>query len=220
MDADVLDGRCSYAAMWPMRGCRYDSGTLVIGRAVNSWSDTEWRVRDVATAHGRKRVVARARRVSEPGSRCAMSWVSDCWGAPRGEYSSKTSAFWRTVRAAVGAGDGECWLSNVSWSNLYKVAPAAGGNPSDGERYAMFDSAVKLLRLEVSALRPRRVLVLAGRCWFEPFAAPLGLRVQWGHGDLVGGTALETRTTWVIAAHPQGKNESALVAHARRAFAR
>jgi hypothetical protein len=218
--SDVLDGRVSYAAMWPMRGCRWNNGTLVVGRAVNGWDETEWRVHDAVTRQGRRRIVARSRAVSEPESYCPMTWVTDCWGARRGEYSSKTSAFWRTVLNIIGADEGSCWPCTISWSNLYKVAPASGGNPSPALRGLMLDRAADMLRMELAALRPRQVLVLAGRDWFAPFEKTLGLRVDWGRGDLLHGTASKGRATWVITAHPQGKNQSALVAHARSAFAR
>lgn len=218
--AGVLSSRARYVAMWPMRGHSFGGGTLVLGRAVNGWTDTEWRTRDAVTRYGRQRIVARARALSEPCTGCPLAWVSQSWGAPRGTYSSKTSAFWRTVRGVVGGEEGTPWPSEICWSNLYKVAPAAGGNPSPSEREAMFEGAAKLLRLELAVFRPTRVLVLTGRSWFERFVEPLGVPITWGRGALVQGTGTDGQATWVVAAHPQGKNESALIAQARTAFAR
>lgn len=217
--AGHLDRRSAYVAMWPMRGCRYD-GTLVIGRAVNDWDeDTAWRLSDAATPRGRKRVASRTRVVSEPDTRCPMTWVTESWGAERGQYSTKTSAFWRTVFAATGAAEASCWPCTVAWSNLFKVAPKGGGNPPAADRKAMLDGSARLLRMELEALLPQRVLVLAGRSWFEPFERPLGLHVDWARGGLVEGVASQRGATWVIAPHPQGKNESALSDRVRRQFA-
>jgi hypothetical protein len=216
--ASVLDGRRSYAAMWPMRGRGYRNGGFVIGRAVNGWDESEWRVRNAETAQGRRRIALRTKRMSEPHSRCPMSWIADCAGTQRGLYNSNTSAFWRTARTALTRCQDGDWHSELCWSNLYKVAPARGGNPSSAQREAQFPAAVKLLRMELDSFKPRRVLVLTGRSWFEPFEEPLGINVNWGRGSLVEGTAVDGRTTWVIAKHPQGKNERALAARARSIF--
>lgn len=64
-----------------------------------------------------------------------MLWVKDGWGATD-RYNTKRSAFWRAVRGVVeglGISDVEhdTWSSHLVWSNLYKLSPADGGNPSD-----------------------------------------------------------------------------------------
>jgi hypothetical protein len=217
VEADVLDGRQAQVAMWPMRGARYINGGMLVGRAVNGWSDTDWRVRDGETAAGRRRIVERTRANSEPADGCPLAWVGECWGAPRGTYNSKLSAFWRTARAVFAEGGDLDWPSRLCWSNLYKVAPSAGGNPSRSARAAQVDAAARLLRHEVGSYKPRRLLVLTGRDWFEPFAERLALHVAWTRG-LVEGHAIEGGRTWVIAKHPQGKDEARLAARVRELF--
>ena len=138
-----------------------------------------------------------------------MAWVTDAWGRGGGEYSTARSAFWRHVRGVLAsidpnsAGD-PSWSSRLAWSNLAKVAPSSGGNPTGNLLDVQLLEGHQLLTREIEELRPQRVLVLAGRQWFAPFAARMSLDVQWDQG-LVEGVAQTRGTTWVIAKHPQGK---------------
>jgi hypothetical protein len=100
--------------------------------------------------------------------------------------------------------DDPLWSSRLAWSNLAKLAPAEGGNPGGPLLEVQRELGPGLIDREVHELRPRRVLVLTGRSWFEPFARGTGLEVEWRDG-LVQGVVRERARTWVIAGHPQGK---------------
>lgn len=193
---------------WPMVGHAYTGELLVIGRAVNGWIDHE----DVAALVDpavRAGFANAARQTAEGSGDCPMAWVTERWSPGDGQYSTARSAFWRHIRAVLAAvdpasGDDPSWSSRLAWTNLAKLAPADGGNPGGPLLDVQREIGPGLIRREVLELAPRRVLVLTGRWWFEPFAEGIGLEVDW-RDDLVAGVARDSTTSWVIAGHPQGK---------------
>ena len=146
-----------------------------------------------------------------------MLWVTDCWKASRG-CNTKKSAFWRVARATVdqlGIADvsTKSWPSTLCWSNLYKVAPFAGGNPSTSLAKAQLEKCIQILRIEVSDWKPRRLLFLTGYSWARPFLEDLGWERpnddQFGALEAVG--HLPSGARIAVAPHPQGKREDRLV---------
>jgi hypothetical protein len=201
------------ALFWPMVGHAYRGELLVVGRAVNGWIDRVI-VEQLRSADERIRLTQLARQTSLGDGSCPMGWVTWRWGRGGGEYSTARSAFWRHIRAVLASVDPASrqdadWSSRLAWSNLAKLAPWAGGNPGGSLLDVQRSIGPELLRREVADLAPKRILVLTGRWWFEPFAEALGLRVEWRDG-LVAGVADEQGRRWVIAAHPQGKPRSIL----------
>jgi hypothetical protein len=195
-------------AFWPMVGHAYRGELLVFGRAVNGWMDHE-DVDALAEPEARHALVSAARRTAEGSGDCPMGWVTERWSPGDGEYSTARSAFWRHIRNALSAVEPDSegdphWSSRIAWSNLAKLAPAGGGNPGGPLLDIQRDVGSALVAREVLELAPRRVLVLTGRWWFEPFAARAGLDVEWRDG-LVQGVVRQPGRTWVIAGHPQGK---------------
>ena len=216
----------SLTAFWPMVGHSFAGGVLVIGRAVNGWSDSVLESL-LDTDDGVEHVARRARCESEGTGRCPMLWVSDC-ATPKSTYNTRRSAFWRVTRGVVdrlGVADTDAadWPCHIAWSNLYKIAPHDGGNPSDAACEAQWPDVAELVAAEVAALAPQRVLVLAGRAWAEDFDDELGLGVSWRRGSRrartpIAGVADALGARWVIAAHPQGKKEQTIVDEVVRAF--
>ena len=54
------------------------------------------------------------------------------------------------------------WPSTLCWTNLYKISPFAGGNPSRSLADAQLDKCIQILKIEVSDWKPRRLLFLTG----------------------------------------------------------
>jgi hypothetical protein len=200
---------------WPISGARYDSELLVIGRAVNGWVG-DWTVRQLRDPSFRLAVVASLRDDAEPVERDRMGWVTDLWGATSG-YSTRRSAFWRVLRR-LSSGDQPLadWPSRLAWTNLYKVSPAAGWNPGADLQRAQRESAIELLKMEIEALAPRRVLALTGN-WIRSFTPGLDLRLDPREG-FVEATGQGQGVPWVVAKHPMTKPEDRFVADVRRAF--
>lgn len=205
-----------------MTGHAFDRGLMVIGRAVNGWTEgvTPDQLRAPAEAERYARLVQES--VSGNGM-CPMRWVTERWGAGK-DYNTKRSAFWRCIRCVVqGLGLADVkdkgWPSRLVWSNLYKVSPAGGGNPAKVLCEIQLDGCAELLKLEFRTYRPSRVLFLTGLDWSAPFleAAELQESVGFQYVERVG-DALGARC--VIAVHPQGKPETAWAREVVRAFDR
>lgn len=205
---------------WPQIGAAYDGDLLLVGRAVNGWID-RW---DLDSPTDLVELTRTARQTSErsPAGGDPLRWVVDRWRGERGAYNTATSQFWATVRAMLLAEHPEWeadWSSHFAWSNLAKVSLWTRGNPSWWLRQAQLADAAELLRLEVEELAPRRILVLAGRWWLQPYAQALGLAVRWTEGLVEGKANDVDGRCWVIAVHPMTRSPRAVAAAALAAFA-
>jgi hypothetical protein len=203
-----------------MVGQIYKGQLMVIGRAVNGWKTgcTPESLTSEVTIQGFVQDVLNS--VMEEAS-CPMGWVSTAWGSATG-YNTRRSAFWRAIRRVVGelniaAIEDPAWPSCLIWSNLYKIAPAAGGNPSATLRALQLDGCISLLEEEFQTYRPRRLLFLTGISWAEPFVkhlAPSITVIPDAHYVQAVGKTLESShdaSTIVVAVHPQGYPESSWV---------
>jgi len=201
---------------WPKVGRLYDGELLLIGRAVNGWID-RWNTSAPADLAA---LAAAARATAEDGvNGCPMGWVLDRWKRGDGDYDTARSQFWFTAREFVltDHADWEAdWPSHLAWSNLAKVSRWTKGSPSGRLRRAQLPAAVELLAREVEELAPRRILVFAGRDWFAPYAAGLGLDMDWRDG-LVEGVSRDRR--WVVAVHPMTRSPYRVADAATEAFA-
>jgi hypothetical protein len=203
---------------WPLIGWKYDGSLMVVGRSVNGWID-DWPIGDLEEPVARAAIIREMRADAERSDRCRMLWVTDAAGRG-GNYNTRRSAFWRVLHELAlhytGAAE-EDWPSNLAWTNLFKVAPAAGWNPGADLQRAQRDAAAALLRIEIETLQPRRLLALTGRWWIGSFLETLGAEVTWREG-LVEGVGRHGDTALVIAKHPMTKPHSAFVQEVRAAF--
>ena len=206
-----------------MEGNLYDRELMVVGRAVNGWTDGIL----ISELNSQKSIEKYADIVFQSVSpnRCPMSWVTDRWGNDHA-YNSKRSAFWRVTRAVVdnlhiANIDESNWPSHLVWSNLYKVAPADGGNPSDTLCDIQFTGCQSLLELELSLYNPKRLLFLTGLDWAKPFMENICDLTRTGktYSEAVGEFKRDNLTTKVVVAvHPQGKPEETWVQEITQAF--
>lgn len=218
-------------SFWPMCGDNFDQQLMVIGRAVNGWRHG-WNPADLTDPEKRALVLEKTKQLSEaPASPVErpMMWVIRKTGATKrvdGKtvYNVNRSAFWRTIRdvyartAVQGKKPPADWPSYLCWSNLYKISPRSGGNPPKELRALQRPFAMQLIAEEIAQFAPARVLVLAGENWFRPFARHLDLTVTQLGTDV--SIAQGGGRIWVIAPHPQGKQEKPLVDAIADAFAR
>lgn len=215
-------------AFLAMRGRQYTGDLMVVGRALNGWTASrapaELATAEGASAYAREVLAS----VSGNGS-CPMAWVTEHARAEEGKYNTNRSAFWRVIRRVaerleIGRDQPGSWPSRLVWSNLYKVAPADGGNPSGPLLKLQQPGCMELLRLELETHRPARVLFLTGRGWAAPFLKALGASATQTDGmkyvEAAGDVHLPEghRVRYVVAAHPQGKQESLWVDEAERAL--
>jgi hypothetical protein len=84
-----------------IRGDYYDEKLMVVGRAVNGWTEGIAPRGMIEQSALEKYAAAVFDGVTGNGG-CPMRWVTDCWGSSNGDYNTKQSAFWRVIRAVVG----------------------------------------------------------------------------------------------------------------------
>jgi hypothetical protein len=216
-----LEG-CELTTFFPMRGSKAKGELMVVGRAVNKWSGM-WTVEQAKIPERRKErideVVAKS---SETIHRCPMQWVIDQWGREKC-YNTHRSAFWRVIRCVsrlLEIATDDDWPKSLIWSNLYKVAPYKGGNPSPALMSAQLEKCKLHLAGEVRLWTPKRILFLTGWDWAEPFVNSLDhvsrqerdAEVKWvkwfGTVQVPGN---DSTVQVVVAVHPQGKKEAPIV---------
>lgn len=211
-----------------MAGRLYGNELMVVGRAVNGWTEgvtpSELSSPSSVTAYAEK--VFKSVVGDES---CPMAWVTDCWANPDSEYNTKKSAFWRAIRAVVAESgvantDDATWPSHLVWSNLYKIAPAEGGNPSNALCQVQLAGCISLFQQELNDYRPRRLLFLTGLDWAEPYlqhvAPTFTPTPAGGYVEALADIRHESghATKVVVAAHPQGKSGSVWVQEVMNAF--
>ena len=207
----------------PCIGHDYNGELMVIGRAVNGWID-EFNVASCGTDDGREALLGD----SESNENCPMGWVVDHWGKTDG-YNTKGSSFWRVIQQvseAVGI-DGARWSSQLAWTNLYKVSPYDGGNPSEKLCDAQFTACGRLLAGEFDAYRPKRALVITGLNWFNEFvndtAREEGVDLGFDLLDSPDGSPVQAvgrinGTLVVVTERPERKPEGPFVEAVNRCF--
>jgi hypothetical protein len=222
-------------AYFPIKGRKSEGDLMIVGRSPNGWSDG-WLPKEMTQADTREKIVKQTIASSNNGGRCPMLWVTDNWGSDkRGHYNAARSAFWRISRAVVsglGLADGNNadWPSYLMYSNLCKIAPYMGGNPSNFLCEIQRPICNKMLAEEMEEWKPRRILFLTGLDWLEWFLEGSSeLRIisrGRKHRDdalvqLSG--AIQARDNgfkaqFTVCRHPQGKPEAPMVAGIIRAF--
>ena len=217
-----------------MVGSLYVNALMVVGRAPNGWRVNGVGPEELAADAEAERYshkvldsVNRARGDRE----CPMSWITDQWG-PNPEYNTNKSAFWRVIRRVAGNLeiadiDQNSWPSHLVWTNLYKVAPEDGGNPSGILRNVQRRGCIELFRLELATYTPSRLLLLTGADWAAEFLQHLdGTSGDFGRLDYV--ERLGTLSIgpdhypiqYVVAKHPERKPEDPWIDDVCRAFNR
>jgi len=213
-----------------LRGNKSNDTLMIIGRAVNGWTN-DWLPAELKDQSRRTEILTdlfETNAGGTVGSGCPMNWVSEQWQAAEG-YNTKRSPFWRSTRTLLtrlgisdeGAPD---WPSSLEWTNLYKVAPSNGGNPSSRLCSVQHSLCRELLQLEIRNSKARRILFLTGLDWAYPFLPRLSNVVFADSFDkyvaLRGDVRFDAEAplSLVVASHPQGKRESLWVDQVANAF--
>lgn len=213
-------------AFHALRGPAWRNELMVVGRAVNGWGEEGWAPSDAADGEWRRVRTSVMRKMTFWELANQSGEIENHWGPG---YNPRTSAFWRVIRGVsiqIMQAENSRWTERLVWSNLYKIAPSEGGNPSKKLCELQEAAAIKLMAEELRVYRPRRLLLLTGNSWAGSFisafhgtsrAKPTG-HVEW-IGSLEGHEG-GRRVSVVVVPHPQGLRggESALVAEIVGAF--
>lgn len=197
-----------------MRGSQYDGHLMVVGRAVNSF----WRERFPSEFSTEEGAISFAQEVindSNDPVNCPMGWLNESW-AGEVKYKARRSTYWRAIHSVIESlglitPNDENWASKLVWTNLYKLSPQSGGNPSNHVCDLQLSGCIELLQSEIEYHRPAKVLFLTGMGWAEPFLKSLGFQYEsdltssqvegFGRAGLNDGHQF----SYVVASHPQGK---------------
>lgn len=179
-----------------------NEGLLFYGRANNGWISSSNDVEELFAGGGEDCIFARDNQ---------MEWMAE---DVVDDYRPSSSAFIRTIKN-VASEYYDNWTSHVAWSNLYKVVPWEGGNPSDALCYAQLEDCKKIMQKELAFTSPRAVVMLTGYYWAKDFLEYMndGLEPdcigyeKWG-GYEAWAYRLEGRLL-IVSEHPQGKPEAA-----------
>ncbi len=189
-----------------------DRELMVIGRAVNGWTEYGWLPKDSA---------AKAEEiVNQIIKESPILWTKLCHNG----YMKK-APFWNVIKKiAKGlkiADDENNCPSKLFWSNLYKISPYCGGNPDDSLINLQCNACKDLLKKEIDDAKPNRILMLTGLdYWAQPFLDDLQISEHLQKGD---GKYVERKGRWnnckvVVAKHPQGKVQQEYVKEVVAAF--
>lgn len=193
-------------------GQAYKGDLAVYGRAVNEWVGVGMTARELSLPSNAERFATSTLNNDAPEHECLIRLVTDYTA-----YSN-SSAFWRVAKKLVNrlnVGDIETpeWSSTLAWSNLYKIAPYEGGNPSERLCGIQEPKCLELFSTELSTLAPKRIVFATGLGWAGPFLNHVHGTVQTDSGsrfvEAYGEIALESGRVckFVVAPHPQGKPE-------------
>jgi len=233
--ADAVLAAAAYAPSapdWPAcgflasAGWKYDRNLMVLGRAPNGWASGASPEEVGSVAAAAEFAAASLNGVQQPtGGSGPMNWVADQWGS-NDDYNTARSAFWRVIREVFAGLSDDAeepwdWSDRLVWSNLYKLAPEEGGNPSETLCRLQFANCLRMFRHELETFWPRNVLILAGWDWASPFIEPT---CEWSSGE--GNVEAVARyrhddgtlSKIVVAPHPQGRSESDLTQDIVAAF--
>lgn len=200
---------CCFSAK---KGDFYNNNLMVVGRAVNGW-DNDFQLDNIQIEPLLEKLFPK-----HSVERCPLEWIESSWGNAEG-YNTKKSAFWRVIRNLAqtinefSSNDG--WVSTLVWSNLYKISPSSGGNPTDSLCGYQFDACNELLKTEIEEYQPKCIVFLTGENWFDGFLSEnisLTPKPDSKWVDASGTLSLNGFISKVvIAKHPQGKPETELL---------
>lgn len=195
-------------------GNQYDKKLMIVGRAVNGWSN-EFTINNINNTELLSALD------TPKTSECPLKWIINTSNEDEG-YNSNRSAFWRIAKKTAfhlnPKLSNDSWTSSIVWSNLYKIAPSAGGNPSDSLCDLQFQYCNKILQLEIELYKPKYILFLTGINWFNGYLEEKNSfenSLEYKYIDATG-TYLSSKI--IIAKHPQGKPEDIFISELSRAF--
>lgn len=158
---------CRYAHFVAVEGSDYRTSPvrlMVVGRAVNGWV--------TLPSHSAEAFGAAAREKSE---QAGFTWVTGEGDNMRSlhdeNYRLNRSPFWRITRRILaglcGRDAGGRWIERIAWSNLYKVSPRSGGNPSNALCRSEIIPCRAILSEEIERLSPTHIFMPVGWRWFH-----------------------------------------------------
>jgi hypothetical protein len=194
---------CTFAIQW---GKDYPiekyKGLLFVGKAVNGWLTVDQNMDALFDDQNTNRIFNRSDQIQ---------WVENLSGNTNG-YNTRKSAFWRLVKKVAVSHYSHEWYRHIAWTNLYKVAPWEGGNPSESLKQKQQQYSIELLKREIDIMAPEFVIMLTSS-WEKPFIEELKKGKQYNYiterkwGKYKSALVEIEGVKYIISQHPQGKSE-------------
>lgn len=90
-------------------------------------------------------------------------------GIEKRYYYSKSS-FWRLIKKLSVAYNGESeWNEKFVWSNLYKISPRKGGNPSWRFNKKLIPTYVEIIKKEIEMCKPSHIVFITDINYLKPY---------------------------------------------------
>lgn len=159
-----------------MKGTQFDTSDVrlfVVGRAANGWE----RLKKCETAQ------KFGDEADQVFNEVGFQWIEGTEDnfqslhnkleAGEKPYYLSSSPFWRVVSniwcgLSNASNRGE-FINHIAWSNLYKISPEKGGNPTSTMCKWQIEACKEILKAEIRAYKPTHILMITdyGR-WFAP----------------------------------------------------
>lgn len=200
-------GDCAFCVQW---GCKFpdetNDGILFVGRAVNSWISDVLDVDYLFCETNDNRIF---------NCHNQIKWVEENRGKEYGEYNTNKSAFWRVIKQTTKRlyPSGR-WYEKIAWSNLCKLSPYKGLNPTDSSFFKQLEVNKRILDVELTVLSPKVIVFLTKHNWAKYYFPELLNKtsspiksVAWckykSHLYKINNQYI------IISEHPMGKKEKA-----------
>ncbi len=146
---------------------------MVVGRAPNGWTT----LKNISSAEQMNKIAiyeftdtSRADWVHAKNSRLYNE--DESYSLERSAFWTRTADIWKSMADRLepdGVHDRLELMHHIVWTNLYKIS-RPDNNPTGGMIKKQQDFCRRILEDEICYLKPRRILMITGSDWFEPFS--------------------------------------------------
>lgn len=194
-----------------------DIKIMVVGRAVNGW---EVEFKDCSSLNNTiDSILNQENRLDDFAKDYILYDVVENNEVVQKKYYYAKSPFLRMMRQLVGAftHSEDNWQQRIVWSNLYKIAPRKGGNPSWRMLRNDLDLYIELIKYEIKRYQPNIVIFVTDMDFFDPYPDnekyPSFRRLvnedvknkQTQYVKLQGSFVYDTSTKIIVSVRPEGR---------------
>ncbi len=147
-----------------------------------------------------------------------LKWIKERWIKTDEPWHGSSSAFWRVTRALTEKYHINDWNEHIAYSNLYKVSPKEGGNPSTTLKKLQHETSQKILKTELEMLKPQVIVMQTGLNgnleWGKDFYRAVVGDVQcelFSHGGKTIKVFRGNNRLLIVCDRPERKSETPLV---------
>jgi hypothetical protein len=203
LDSIQNKSRKDLCLFFPQVGKNYfdiDDKILFIGKSVNGWITNILDIDILFDDKNDERIINRDDQII---------WVKD---NKNKDYNSNNSAFWRLIKnISKKYLKKDDWYNNIAWTNLYKISPWKGGNPSTGLKKLQSKICVEILTKEIDYFNPKYIIYLTSG-WEDFYLRQIEYDIS--KNVIVKWDKYKTKYQkfdnryFVLSQHPQGKKEN------------